>query len=543
MPSDRQPRKIRMTKGNDPPDVASSSPSSNAFPAEPDVAATDALAATARREATLLSMLDSLPTYILQIDTGLRVTFMNERFTAVSGYHLGETLPFDSHTPHPFWFNPDTHAPYYWNELPAWCSIREGRDMQDILVATTQWGAEQTFLARSTLMRDDQGVVTHALAMLVDITSQRQAEIEAQQQAQTLNMVIETIADGIIICDAKNGIKQMNPVAQQILGLPKEAKDLPLEALLEQCALFEPRYPNGKPYPLEMLPPILALQGEIVGPVECIVRPLNANGDIRIVVAAAPLNDPATHAITGAVVTFHDASERYRLERMREQFISAASHELRTPLNSLILVAYVMEKRVKTLPEAAAMGRFIYDINAQIKRMEHVVDNLLDFTALIRGQLILQRQQCDLTEIVHEAVEMSHATRRCDILFSYETPLMMIGDPERLSRVFETIIAFGCASSSQHHPARVTLERRESPAGVTAHLVIQTATAPFVAPPQDVMDRFATGTLLDPYAPGTLLGEGLYLSSSIIEMHGGGIEIHSVPGQESRFAIRLPLLP
>jgi PAS domain S-box-containing protein len=542
MPSDRQPRKPRTAKGGDTPDVASAMHSSGDFLTHPGMEASDDPAITGQGEMKLLAILNSLPTYIAQIDPQFNVTFMNERAMALTGGHVVSNAPADTHTPHPYWVNPDTHKPYLWDELPARRALREGHDIHDVRLATTHWGSAQTFLAQVTLMRDDQGAVTHATLMTVDITAQIQAEREARAQAQTLSRVIETIADGIIIYDAQNHIKQANPVARQILGWGEDEQIGIPETPLERYIAYELRYPNGKLYPLDMIPSTRALRGETVGPVECILRSPHANGGIRIVLAAAPLNDPVTNAITGAVVTFHDTSERYRLERMREQFILAASHELRTPLTSLVLAAHVMEKRTAMVPEAAAMGQFVLDINAQIARMKHLVDNLLDFTELIRGQLRIQHQQCNLTEVIREAVELLRATLRCNIPFAYTAPLWMRGDPERLGRVFETIIAYGCAASSEQHPVQLAVDREKSSTEGIARITIQTAMTPFVPPPQDVMDRFVTETLFDPYEPGSLLGEGLYLISSIIEMHGGQIEINAIPGKERRFTIRLPLL-
>jgi two-component system phosphate regulon sensor histidine kinase PhoR len=82
----------------------------------------------------------------------------------------------------------------------------------------------------------------------------------------------------------------------------------------------------------------------------------------------------------GVILTFHDTTERRRLDRVRRDFVANASHELRTPLTSIRGFVEALEDGAVNDPELAA--RFLGKIHAQAERMAVLADDLLELSRL-----------------------------------------------------------------------------------------------------------------------------------------------------------------
>jgi two-component system, OmpR family, phosphate regulon sensor histidine kinase PhoR len=82
----------------------------------------------------------------------------------------------------------------------------------------------------------------------------------------------------------------------------------------------------------------------------------------------------------GAILTFHDVTERRRLERMRRDFVANASHELRTPLTSIRGFVEALEDGAHSDPKL--LGRFLGKIRNQSERMTALADDLLELSWL-----------------------------------------------------------------------------------------------------------------------------------------------------------------
>ena len=100
------------------------------------------------------------------------------------------------------------------------------------------------------------------------------------------------------------------------------------------------------------------------------------------------------------VATLHELRE---LQRMRSDFLAMVSHELRTPLTTVSGMAQTLESQIDRLtPEVIAS--FAHKIVLNSRRLELLIDDLLDLSQLERGQLVVSCQPLDLREIVRQSV-------------------------------------------------------------------------------------------------------------------------------------------
>ena len=112
---------------------------------------------------------------------------------------------------------------------------------------------------------------------------------------------------------------------------------------------------------------------------------------------------PATRARRrGAVLTFHDATERQRLERVRRDFVANASHELRTPLTSIRGFVEALEDGAVDEPETAP--RFLGKIRTHADRMAALVDDLLELSRLESGERPPRYEEVLPSEVVEDVL-------------------------------------------------------------------------------------------------------------------------------------------
>jgi two-component system phosphate regulon sensor histidine kinase PhoR len=143
----------------------------------------------------------------------------------------------------------------------------------------------------------------------------------------------------------------------------------------------------------------------------------------------------------GAVLTFHDVTERRRVDQIRRDFVANASHELRTPLTSIRGFVEALEDGA--LADASHAGRFLGKIRVHADRMAALVADLLELSRLEAGERPPQWESVapgDLLEdVVATLVDLARAkdmslTQRLD-----DAP-PVVTDADRLRRILENLL-------------------------------------------------------------------------------------------------------
>ncbi|UJR86714.1 sensor histidine kinase [Sandaracinus amylolyticus] len=214
--------------------------------------------------------------------------------------------------------------------------------------------------------------------------------------------------------------------------------------------------------------------------------------------------------------------------RVRDEFLTLASHELRTPLTSLKLGAQVL-RRTGDGPHVERMER-------QIRRLERLVQSLLDTTQLASATLPIEREELDLAALVHEVVAKLDAERtRSGSVVTVDAGAPVIGRWDRLgldqvlTSLLENAIKFGAG-----RPIEIAVGRE----GDGARVVVRDqgiGMAPEVL--EHAFERFYRGVSWTKYGG---LGLGLYVAHQIVATHGGTLTVSSELGSGSTFTIVLP---
>jgi signal transduction histidine kinase len=254
--------------------------------------------------------------------------------------------------------------------------------------------------------------------------------------------------------------------------------------------------------------------------------------------------------ISGMVVAFQDVSERRRLEKMKDEFISTVSHELRTPLTSLraslgLLATGTLEKRPEKRSQMIDMAI------ANCDRLVKLVNNILDFEGVQKGKMPLNRQPVDAAILLRRAADVAHsAAIQAHINFRIEVrQASVMADEERVLQVLNELVGNAIKFSPPQTMIRLSAkpfepppnEAQSGPAKPEVCFRIEDQGRGIPAEKlEGIFDTFQQGDASDSRDLGGT-GLGLALCRSIVEQHGGRMWAESSPGKGSCLVFTLPV--
>ncbi len=228
------------------------------------------------------------------------------------------------------------------------------------------------------------------------------------------------------------------------------------------------------------------------------------------------------------------AKEIGATEKMKNEFLSSVSHELRTPLTAI----KGWSETLQTAPEDRELvSRGLAVIGKEAERLSGLVEELLDFSRMESGHIVLKRQRLDVLAELEEAVFLFRdRTTRAGLSLEYsggEELLPVMGDPARLRQVFVNLLD----NAVKYTPrgGRIRVEAAQLPGRVQ---VVISDTGVGIAPEElpRVRQKFYQ---TDPANPGS--GIGLALVDEIVRLHGGRMEMDSEPGVGTAVTVLLPV--
>jgi len=230
---------------------------------------------------------------------------------------------------------------------------------------------------------------------------------------------------------------------------------------------------------------------------------------------------------------------------MRDEFLMVASHELLTPLTPLELQigsARLIAKRgsaSEPLSTIARMAEMLEHAHRHVRRMTHVVNNLIDVTRFNSGRFELKPSDVELGEVVRQAIAATydHLERSGSTLkVVAPTPVHGRWDPLALEtavgNLLSNAIKFGVGRPIELAVNRIGDLGRVS---ISDHGI--------GIPPEAlarIFERFERAVPAEEYGG---FGIGLWITKRIAEAHDGRIEVTSQAGAGSTFVLELPISP
>jgi PAS domain S-box-containing protein len=230
------------------------------------------------------------------------------------------------------------------------------------------------------------------------------------------------------------------------------------------------------------------------------------------------------------------ASQQLRaLDQMKSTFLRAVSHDLRTPLASVLGIAITLQRHQQEL-DAGDAADLLQRLGKSARKMDRLLNDLLDLDRLAQPTVSPEREQVDLDELVKRVVkDVSAELLDQRPLHMDVCPLSLEVDPPKVERIVENLLA----NAARHTPPGTPIWVRIQPHGRGALLIVEDA-GPGVPPPlrETIFQPFRQGPAPASHAPG--LGVGLALVRVFAQLHGGSAWVEERQGGGASFRVHLP---
>ncbi|MFL5694805.1 MAG: PAS domain S-box protein [Ktedonobacteraceae bacterium] len=406
--------------------------------------------------------------------------------------------------------------------MQAWQqALKEGSDYEIEVRNKRHDGVYRWFITRVIPVRDTSGRITAWYGSSTDNHEGKLLEAELAKYT-----AIITSSDDAIVSKTLDGtITSWNHAAERMFGYTAE------EAIGQHITLIIP-------------PELYQEEEDIIGKLRQgihidhyeTVRMRKDGTKVDVSLSISPVKDRAGNVI-GAAKIARDITERLELERRKDEFISTASHELKTPITTLRGFTDLLLRRFKRQGMQEEMP-MLTRMDAQIKRLTRLVDELLDASKAQAGRLDYEEEPVDLAALLQETVEiMQPISPTHTLIVSETTPAMVMGDKDRLGQVLTNLISNAVKYSPQANQVDLSLTTSDK---TVALRIRDDGIGIPKAHQKHIFDRFYRARDSHSKAfPG--LGVGLYIAHEIVKRHGGEITVESEEGKGSTFVVSLPL--
>jgi len=246
------------------------------------------------------------------------------------------------------------------------------------------------------------------------------------------------------------------------------------------------------------------------------------------------------------LISVQDLTPLRRVEEMRADFVANASHELRTPLAALSGFIDTLQGPARN--DAAARERFMEIMKGQARRMARLIDDLLSLSRIELNAHLQPQTTADVAAVVRQvadALQVLATERGVSIeIKAPAEPLVVIGDRDELTRVFENLIENALKYGGGGKRVEVTLERADAGEKPGEAVVVVRDHGAGIPPEHlpRLTERFYRVDVGASRAEGGT-GLGLALVKHIVNRHRGRLAIESTLGHGAAFTVRLPLSP
>ena len=221
-----------------------------------------------------------------------------------------------------------------------------------------------------------------------------------------------------------------------------------------------------------------------------------------------------------------------QLNQLKDDLIAVLAHDFKGPLTTIIGFAELLEQHALEGEDADGALR---TIRQAAMRLANLANDTLALSRVEQGELNLAADPVDVAEIVKETIEPFASQREIRVEIKGKDPVVR-GDPPRLGQVFENLIANAIKYSSEGSPIDVRVTQTDS----TVRIAVRDSGMGI--PPEEMKFLFERFTRASNAKRSSVKGTGLglYFAKTLVERHGGNIQVQSKLGEGSTFTVVLP---
>ena len=398
----------------------------------------------------------------------------------------------------------------------------------------------------------------------------RQAEQKAAGERDRLNLILENVADPILVTDDRSNIILMNEQAERLFEVPEgrsrsrrelqairgndtkftsfisEFTLLDADARRERMRLVQPE--DGAELPVEVVSgKVKNERGEPIAIIS-VLHDLRKEVEIeRLYEALKKLNSELEERIRDATADLAEQNARLqwqsqeveRANRLKSEFLASMSHELRTPINALIgytalLLDGVLGEIKPRQKDALERGR------AAAEHLLALINDILDLAKIEAGKMPLHLEPVELRTVINEvAVQVEPMLRKKALEFTItvgdDCPVVNT-DRTKVKQILLNLLSNAVKFTNR---GKVAIEGQCAPGGVRID-VTDTGIGIRETDLQAIWEDFRQVDQSRTREYGGT-GLGLSITRKLLERLGGSVTVSSTYGEGSTFSVYLPL--
>ncbi|MBI1206584.1 MAG: PAS domain S-box protein [Azospirillum sp.] len=243
-----------------------------------------------------------------------------------------------------------------------------------------------------------------------------------------------------------------------------------------------------------------------------------------------------------ALVQARDAAER--ASRGKSQFLVSLSHELRAPLNSILGFSEIIRDHLMGPDAQEKYAEYAGNIHRSGHHLLDLINDILDIAKIESGKMSIEPTQFELPALLAEMVhQVAVAAAEAGLSVTLDCPGGLAArstDQRALKQILFNLLSN--AIKYTRRGGRIVLEARAEADGIIALSVIDSGIG---------IAQKDLGRLMKPFEQadnrynrtGGGTGLGLWLVKSLVELHGGRLELQSELGRGTTVTVRLPPIP
>jgi K+-sensing histidine kinase KdpD len=375
----------------------------------------------------------------------------------------------------------------------------------------------------------------HAAMAIENAELFARSDTRLKEQTRRLEALIQSFQDGLLLEDLHGHILYANRSISEMLAIPiQDIIDMPIENLVERIlTLADSSDPDQRSRTRQEV--LAAIKGERHNQVEISI--LSGHKKRHLLLQVFNVTDPDDHLI-GRGQILSDVTHSQEIDRMRTSLISTVSHELRTPLAAI--KGYVTTLLANDVEwDKGTQREFLEIIQSETDRLSDLVSDLLDMSRIEAGNLVVNRVECNLKDLIILAANRAHPRPegQLEISLPEDIPLLYV-DPQRIGAVLRNLIENATKYSGEHTSIQVSATIHNS--NVIVRVLDEGPGIP-VEHSERIFDSFYQ---VNEGLPRQSSGAGLGLSicRGFVKAHGGDIWLEPCPSGTC-IAFSLPLDP
>lgn len=374
---------------------------------------------------------------------------------------------------------------------------------------------------------DNAGLYT-----LIQQSAQRLGRLARANQAETAKSqaILEAIADGVMVADAAGKVILFNAAAAHILGTPREA--ILGRNIKDMSGLYGAA---GSSWAALAAGSESDLDGAETSYIEETLEIENRVVSVHL----APVY--LGTEFLGTVSVLRDITRDVEVARMKSDFVSTVSHELRTPMTSI--KGFVELVLMGTTGHVSEQQRhFLKIVRSNVDRLANLVGDLLNLSKIETGQARLQLESVSFPAVVQSVMDsLQGRIEEKGLELVVEVPLDLPpvkADQDHLIQILTNLVSNACKYTPTGGRICITATPQDS---FLRAMVTDTGIGISEEDRTKIFDTFfrADHPIVRD-SGGT--GLGLSIVKTLVEMHGGELEVQSELGKGSEFSFTIPLV-